>query len=220
MGYRISETRPGKVRCGGDVSFFERGIRESNIFENRKFPKPLKLFLRLSRRRTSCRHRKHPASEVPRSAPDSRQHQCVYEQHNCGNHYWDCSPCRSDHCLSVCRSRPRTLTAFATLNTTNLRSESVAEPLRDLRVGLTLLEAASLKQGTDLLANRFEVERVAGLAQTRKSMWNLDLALKTTNSDDDVEKIVSVGSPLNTGARNFASNFARVVKKECYRCAT
>src|SRR5690349_16197132 len=62
----------------------------------------------------------------------------------------------------------RALIALATLNTINLRAESVAEPLRDLRVGLTLLEAASPKHDDDLLAEWFEAERVAGLAQSRE----------------------------------------------------
>ena len=46
----------------------------------------------------------------------------------------------------------QTLSALATLNTLNLRAESVAEPLRDLRVGLILLEAASPKHDNDLLS--------------------------------------------------------------------
>lgn len=100
----------------------------------------------------------------------------------------------------------RALTALATLNTINLRAESVAEPLRDLRVGLTLLEAASPKHDNDLLAEWFEAERVAGLAQSRESMRKLALAPKTPSSDADVDTIVSAGAPLNTWARDFASN--------------
>lgn len=98
------------------------------------------------------------------------------------------------------------LTALATLNTINLRAESVAEPLRDLRVGLTLLEAASPKQDNDLLSEWFEAERVAGLAQSKESMRKLDLAPKTPSTDADLEKIVSAGAPVNTWARDFASN--------------
>lgn len=98
------------------------------------------------------------------------------------------------------------LTALATLNTINLRAESVVEPLRDLRVSLTLLDAASSKTDNDLLAEWFEAERVAGLAQSRESMRNLVLAPKMPSNDADVEKIVSAGAPLNTWARDFASN--------------
>lgn len=100
----------------------------------------------------------------------------------------------------------RALIALATLNTINLRTESVAEPLRDLRVGPTLLEAASPKHDNDLLAEWFEAERVAGLAQTRESMHKLALTPKTPNSDADVEMIVAAGAPLNTWARDFANN--------------
>ena len=46
----------------------------------------------------------------------------------------------------------RALIALATLNTINLRFEGIMEPLRDLRVGLTLLEAASSQAPNDLLA--------------------------------------------------------------------
>lgn len=100
----------------------------------------------------------------------------------------------------------RALTALATLNTINLRAESVAEPLRDLRVGLTLLDAASPKHDNDLLSEWFEAERLAGLAQSGESMRRLDLAPKTPSSEADVEKIVAAGAPLNTWARDFASN--------------
>lgn len=98
------------------------------------------------------------------------------------------------------------LTALATLNTINLRAESVAEPLRDLRVGLTLLEAASPENDNDLVSEWFEAERVAGLAQSKESMWKLALAPKMPGSDVDVEAIDAAGAPLNTWARDFASN--------------
>jgi hypothetical protein len=45
----------------------------------------------------------------------------------------------------------RALIDLATLNTINLRAEWVAEPLRDLHVVLTPLEAASPKHNNDLL---------------------------------------------------------------------
>lgn len=98
------------------------------------------------------------------------------------------------------------LTALATLNTINLQAESVAEPLRDLRVGLTLLDAANPKHDNVRLSEWFEAERVAGNARIIKSMSNLALAPKTPSSDADVEKIVAAGAPLNTWARDFASN--------------
>ncbi|WP_028281101.1 hypothetical protein [Arthrobacter sp. H5] len=100
----------------------------------------------------------------------------------------------------------RALTALATLNTINLRAESVAEPLRELRVGLTLLEAASPRSDGDLLSEWFEVERVAGLAQSRESMRKLALAPKIPSSEADVDTIVAAGAPLNTWARDFANN--------------
>ncbi|MGM0928840.1 MAG: hypothetical protein ACQEXN_03915 [Actinomycetota bacterium] len=100
----------------------------------------------------------------------------------------------------------QTLIALATLNTINLRAESVAVPLRDLRVGLTLLEAASSKKDDGLLAEWFEAERVAGLAQTRESMRGLALAPKNPASDADLDTIIVAGAPLNTWARNFANN--------------
>ncbi|MHA7154985.1 hypothetical protein [Arthrobacter sp. TMN-50] len=100
----------------------------------------------------------------------------------------------------------RALIALATLNTINLRAESVAEPLRDLRVGLTLLEASSPKHDNDLLAEWFEAERVAGLVQSTESMRKLALAPKTPSSDADLDAIVAAGAPLNTWARDFANN--------------
>lgn len=100
----------------------------------------------------------------------------------------------------------RALTALATLNTINLRAESVAEPLRELRIGLTLLEAASPKHDDDLLSEWFEAERIAGLAQSRESMRKLALAPGTPSSDADIDAIVSAGAPLNTWARDFANN--------------
>lgn len=100
----------------------------------------------------------------------------------------------------------QTLSALATLNTLNLRAESVAEPLRDLRVGLILLEAASPKHDNDLLSEWFEAERVAALAQSKESMRRLSQAPESPSSDADVEMIVAAGAPLNTWARNFANN--------------
>lgn len=99
----------------------------------------------------------------------------------------------------------RTLIALSTLNTINLRAESVAEPLRDLRVGLTLLEASSPTPGGDLLSQWFEAERLAGLAQSRESMRKLALAPNPPRTDADVEAIVSAGGPLNEWARDFAN---------------
>lgn len=100
----------------------------------------------------------------------------------------------------------RALIALATLNTINLRAESAAEPLRELRVGLTLLEAASVPLDSDLLVDWFEAERNAGLAQARESMRRLGLIPPTPTNEAEVEAIVSAGAPLNVWARNFASN--------------
>lgn len=100
----------------------------------------------------------------------------------------------------------RALVALATLNTINLRAETLAEPLRDLRIGLTLLEATSSKRGDDLLAEWFDAARVAGNAQARESMRQLALAPQTPSSDADVDTIVTAGAPLNTWARDFANN--------------
>lgn len=99
----------------------------------------------------------------------------------------------------------RTLTALAVLNTINLRAESVADPLRELRVGLTLLEALSSPSGDTLLAEWFEAERVAGNAQIAESMRLLQLVPANLQSDDDVEKAVAAGGPVNTWARDFAN---------------
>lgn len=98
------------------------------------------------------------------------------------------------------------LTALATLNTINLRVESVAEPLRDLRVGLILLEAAIPGKDNDLLSEWFEAERVASIAQSKESMRKHGLVPESSSSDDHVEMIVAAGAPLNTWARNFANN--------------
>jgi len=100
----------------------------------------------------------------------------------------------------------RALTALATLNTINLRVESVGEPLRELRVGLTLLEAASLSRDDDLLAEWFEAERLAGLAQAGESMRRLGLTTSIPTNEAEVGAIVSAGEPLNVWARNFANN--------------
>lgn len=89
----------------------------------------------------------------------------------------------------------RALIALATLNTINLRAESVAEPLRDLRVGLTLLEAASPKHDKDLLAEWFEAERVAGLAQSRESMRKLALAPKPLAAMPTLTRSLQRGPP-------------------------
>ncbi|MGV8912138.1 MAG: hypothetical protein ACOH14_05915 [Rhodoglobus sp.] len=100
----------------------------------------------------------------------------------------------------------RTLVALAMLNTINLRDESVAEPLRELRIGLTLLAAVSSQRDNDLVAEWFEAERVAGLVQTKESMQNLELAPQSPSSDADVESIVAASEPLNGWARDFANN--------------
>lgn len=98
----------------------------------------------------------------------------------------------------------RTLTALAQLNTINLRAESVAEPLRELRVGLTLLASLSSKPDDDLLGEWFEAERVAGNEQVRESMRRLQLVPDPLRSDADVEKAVAAGGPVNSWARDFA----------------
>lgn len=100
----------------------------------------------------------------------------------------------------------RALMALATLNTINLRAESVAEPFRDLRIGLTLLEASSAQLDNNLLGRWFEAERLAGTAQARKSMGRLTLLPVTPANDADVEAIVAAGGPLNIWARDFANN--------------
>lgn len=100
----------------------------------------------------------------------------------------------------------RALMALATLNTINLRAESVAEPFRDLRIGLTLLEAASPQVDNDLLGEWFEAERLAGMAQAGRSMESLALLPARPSNDDEVEAIVAAGAPLNIWARDFANN--------------
>lgn len=100
----------------------------------------------------------------------------------------------------------RALTALATLNTINLQAESVAEPLRELRIGLILLEAANPNSDNDLLAEWFEAERIAGLAQIRESMRKHNLISKPSNSADRAEAIVEAAAPLNIWARDFANN--------------
>ncbi len=99
----------------------------------------------------------------------------------------------------------RTLTALAVLNTINLRAEAVADPLRELRVGLTLLEALSSRSEGSLLAEWFEAERVAGNAQIGESMRLLALVPVELQSDDHVERAVAAGGPVNTWARDFAN---------------
>jgi len=98
------------------------------------------------------------------------------------------------------------LTALATLNTINLRAESIAEPLRELRVALTLLDAATPAGDNDLLAEWFEAERLAGLAQSEESMRLLGLVPKQLQSDKDVERAVDAGAPVNSWARRFSGN--------------
>ncbi|WP_146078259.1 hypothetical protein [Rathayibacter rathayi] len=98
----------------------------------------------------------------------------------------------------------RALIALATLNTINLCAESSAEPLRELRVGLTLLDAATPQIGNDLLAEWFEAERLAGLAQIHESMRLLELVPRELRTNADLEKFVSAGAPVNTWARDFA----------------
>lgn len=100
----------------------------------------------------------------------------------------------------------RALIALATLNTINLRAESAAESFRELRVGLTLLEAASAPLDSDLLAEWFEAERLAGLAQARESMRRLSLIRPSPADDADVDAMVAAGAPLNIWARDFANN--------------
>lgn len=100
----------------------------------------------------------------------------------------------------------RALTALATLNTINLRAESIAEPMRELRVALTLLDAATPPADNDLLTEWFEAERLTGLAQSEESMRLLGLVPHHLQSDADVERAVSAGAPVNTWARDFANN--------------
>jgi len=100
----------------------------------------------------------------------------------------------------------RALTALATLNTINLRAEPAAEPFRELRVALTLLDAATSPVEHDRLAEWFEAERLAGLAQAQKSMELLRLVPEPLRTDADVEKAVAAGEPVNTWARDFANN--------------
>lgn len=107
----------------------------------------------------------------------------------------------------------RALTALATLNTINLRAESVAEPMRELRVGLTLLDAATPAAGNDLLAEWLEAERLAGITQSQETMRLLAQAPQKPQTDADVEKIVAAGAPLNHWARDFA-NRLRVWRRD------
>ncbi|AZZ55123.1 hypothetical protein C5E08_03885 [Rathayibacter iranicus] len=100
----------------------------------------------------------------------------------------------------------RALTALATLNTINLRAESIAKPMRELRVALTLLDAATPPADNDLLAEWFEAERLAGTAQGEESRRLLDLVPQHLQPDADVEKVVAAGAPVNTWARDFANN--------------
>ncbi len=100
----------------------------------------------------------------------------------------------------------QTLVALAILNTINLRAENLAGPMRDLRVGLTLLEAVSAVERGSLLGEWFEQERLAGLAQSRESMRALALLPEKPDSDADIEAIVAAGAPLNEWARDFANN--------------
>jgi len=100
----------------------------------------------------------------------------------------------------------RALVALATLNTINLRAEGAAEPFRELRVGLTLLEATSAQADSDLLAEWFEAERLAGLAQARESMRRLSMMRPNPAGEAEVEAMVAAGAPLNIWARDFANN--------------
>lgn len=81
----------------------------------------------------------------------------------------------------------------------------MAEPLRELRVGLTLLNASS-EQDDGLIAEWFEAERVAGLAQATESMRRLGLLPAAPRSQDEVDAIVAAGGPLNAWARDFANH--------------
>ncbi|MCJ1709378.1 MULTISPECIES: hypothetical protein [Microbacteriaceae] len=99
----------------------------------------------------------------------------------------------------------RALTALAILNTINLRAESVAEPLRELRVSLTLLEALSTHADGNLLGEWFEAERVAGNEQVAESMRRLQLVPSPLRTDADVERALAAGGPVNTWARDFAN---------------
>lgn len=100
----------------------------------------------------------------------------------------------------------RALTALATLNTINLRAESIAEPMRELRVALTLLATATPPADNNLLAEWFEAERLAGTAQGEESRRLLNLVPQQLQPDVDVEKAVAAGAPVNTWARDFANN--------------
>lgn len=99
----------------------------------------------------------------------------------------------------------RALGALATLNTINLRAKGAAEPLRDLRVGLTPLDAASGRDD-ELLAEWFEAERLACVAQASESLRRLGLTPKTLMNDADVEAVVAAGGRINAWARDFANN--------------
>ncbi|MFS0715462.1 hypothetical protein ABC195_16590 [Microbacterium sp. 2P01SA-2] len=99
----------------------------------------------------------------------------------------------------------RALAALATLNTINLRAESLAEPMRELRVALTLLVAAAPNEDEQLV-QWFDAEIVAGGAETVRSMRLLALAPTDPQTDADVNQIVAAGGPLNTWARDFANN--------------
>lgn len=91
-------------------------------------------------------------------------------------------------------------------STQSISAESAAEPLRELRVALTLLDAATPPAGDDLLAEWFEAERLAGVARIKESMELLRLVPNQLQTDADVERAVAAGEPVNTWARAFANN--------------
>jgi len=100
----------------------------------------------------------------------------------------------------------RVLVALATLNTINMRVETVAEPLRELRVGLSLLVDADVSQHQELVGEWFEAERLAGAAQSRVVMRNLETVPKNPYTEAEIERVVQAGGPINSWARDFASN--------------
>lgn len=95
----------------------------------------------------------------------------------------------------------RAVVALATLNTLNLRAETIAEPLREMRVGLTLLVTAH-EDGPKMLGEWFEREREAGHACADLSMRRH----MTVPDGSPIERFLWASEPLNTWARDFATN--------------
>jgi len=99
----------------------------------------------------------------------------------------------------------RTLLALATLNTINLRSESIAEPLRELRVGLTLLVTAA-SEHPEVVGQWFEMERMAGASQSEVSMSRIAQMSENLNSQNEATITLWACEPINEWARDFANN--------------